>query len=197
MNKNNLIYLDNNSTTRVDPRVFDAMAPYFHELYGNPSSPHRYGLEASIAVEASRSMIKKLFGIEDRELYFTSSATESINIAIMGTAFANFSIKKHLITQATEHPAVLEVFKSLESLGFRTTVLDVDGQGFVDPQAIKNAIEPIHSLFQLWLQIMKLERFKIWSVSEKYVKRWKFYSILTLHRQQEDMLLMSAKLNLT
>lgn len=142
MNKNNLIYLDNNSTTRVDPRVFDAMAPYFHELYGNPSSPHRYGLEASIAVEASRLMIKKLFGIEDRELYFTSSATESINIAIMGTAFANFSIKKHLITQATEHPAVLEVFKSLESLGFRTTVLDVDGQGFVDPQAIKNAIEP-------------------------------------------------------
>ncbi len=142
MNKNNLIYLDNNSTTRVDSRVFDAMAPYFHEFYGNPSSPHRYGLEASIAVEASRTNIKKLFGIEDRELYFTSSATESINIAVMGTAFANFSNKKHLITQATEHPAVLETFKNLESLGFRTTVLPVDGEGFVDPQAIKNAIEP-------------------------------------------------------
>lgn len=142
MNKNNLIYLDNNSTTRVDPRVFDAMAPYFHEFYGNPSSPHRYGLEASIAVEASRTNIKKLFGIEDRELYFTSSATESINIAVMGTAFANFSNKKHLITQATEHPAVLETFKNLKSLGFRTTVLPVDGEGFVDPQAIKNAIEP-------------------------------------------------------
>lgn len=142
MNKNNLIYLDNNSTTRVDPRVFDAMAPWFHESYGNPSSPHRYGLEASVAVEASRSNIKKIFGIEDEELYFTSSATESINIAIMGTAFANFSSKKHLITQATEHPAILEVFKNLESLGFRTTVLPVDGEGFVDPGAIKNAIEP-------------------------------------------------------
>lgn len=142
MNKNNLIYLDNNSTTRVDPRVFDAMAPYFHEFYGNPSSPHRYGLDTSIAVEAGRLTIKRLFGIEDQELYFTSSATESINIAIMGTAFANFSSKKHLITQATEHPAVLEVFKTLESLGFRTTVLPVDGEGFVDPQAIKNAIEP-------------------------------------------------------
>lgn len=142
MNKNNLIYLDNNSTTRVDPRVFDAMAPYFHEFYGNPSSPHRYGLEASVVVEESRSKIKKLFGIEDDELYFTSSATESINIAIMGTAFANYSSKKHLITQATEHPAVLETFKNLESLGFRTTILDVDGEGFVDPQAIRNAIEP-------------------------------------------------------
>ena len=142
MNKNNLIYLDNNSTTRVDPRVFDAMAPYFHEFYGNPSSPHRYGLEASIAVETSRLNIKKLFGIKDQDLYFTSSATESINIAIMGTAFANFSSKKHLITQATEHPAVLEVFKNLESLGFRTTVLPVDSKGAVDPQAIKLAIGP-------------------------------------------------------
>ena len=134
------IYLDNNATTPVDQTVLREMLPYFSEVYGNPSSPHHYGIKASAAIEAARLNIKSLFNINDGDLYFTSSATASINLAIAGQAYGNYPAKKHLITQATEHPAVLGTFSHLQSIGFDITILDVDHTGKVDPDQLARAI---------------------------------------------------------
>ncbi|MBN8546110.1 MAG: cysteine desulfurase [Ignavibacteria bacterium] len=134
------IYLDNNATTPVDPTVLREMLPYFSEVYGNPSSSHHYGIKASAAIEAARLNIKSLFNIPDGDLYFTSSATASINLAIAGQAYGNYPAKKHLITQATEHPAVMGTFSHLQSIGFDITILDVDHTGKVDPDQLAKAI---------------------------------------------------------
>ncbi|GAB1348263.1 IscS subfamily cysteine desulfurase [Ignavibacteriales bacterium] len=141
MKKQKFIYLDNNATTPVDPIVFDAMRPFFCEVYGNPSSSHNHGIQASVAVESGRTNLKQMFNITDGDLYFTSSATESINLSIAGLAYANYPSKNHLITQATEHPAVLETFNHLAKLGFEITVLPVDSTGIVNPDDVKNAIK--------------------------------------------------------
>jgi cysteine desulfurase len=140
MIKNKFIYLDNNSTTQVDPSVLAEMLPYFGTDYGNPASPHSLGLKASTAVETNREYVKNYFNIQSGNLFFTSSATESINLAIAGLAYANYPTKKHLITQTTEHPAVLETMNHLRALGFQITILEVDGSGFVNPDDVKNAI---------------------------------------------------------
>ena len=134
------IYLDNNATTTVDPTVLQEMLPYFSEVYGNPSSSHHYGIKASAAIEAARINIKSLFNIPDGDLYFASSATSSINLAIAGQAYGNYPDKKHLITQATEHPAVLGTFLHLQTLGFDITILDVDHTGKIDPDQLERAI---------------------------------------------------------
>lgn len=135
------IYLDNHSTTQVDPRVVDAMLPYFSEQYGNAASKqHEFGWHAEAAVEAARKTIAKLIGAEKNEIVFTSGATESINLALKGVAEAYASKGNHIITAATEHKAVLDTCKRLEKYGFQVTILPVDRYGLVSVEDVKKAI---------------------------------------------------------
>jgi cysteine desulfurase len=136
------IYLDYQATTPVDPRVLEAMWPYFREHFGNPHSVHHaYGQAAESAVEDARREVAALIGAEPREIVFTAGATESNNTAIKGAAHfhARFG-KKHLITAASEHKCVLESCKRLEAEGFEVTWLPVRENGLVDPAALAAAI---------------------------------------------------------
>ncbi|WEJ99482.1 MAG: cysteine desulfurase family protein [Candidatus Sphingomonas phytovorans] len=134
------LYLDNNATTPTDRRVVDAMLPYFTEVFGNPSSvEHLHGNRAQAAVARARSQVAAHLGARDNEIVFTGSCTEASNIAILGAARARPG-RRHLITSAVEHPAVLEPFRQLEREGFEVTVLGVDEFGQVDPAAVEAAI---------------------------------------------------------
>ena len=134
------IYLDNQATTPIDPEVMDAMLPFFHEKFGNASSIHHsYGIESKKAVERSRQVLAESIKAKKREIIFTSGATEAINLAIKGVA-GTFKKKHHMITQATEHSAVLDTFKSVEKKGWDISILPVNQNGVVDPQNIANAI---------------------------------------------------------
>jgi cysteine desulfurase len=132
------IYFDNAATTPVRKEVFKAMKPYFSKSYGNPSSLHAKGLEARDAVEESRKTIAGILNCSTDELIFTSGGTESINLAIKGIAFARK--KGHIITQKTEHDAVLETCKWLEKRGFDVTYLNVDEFGLVKPEHVEKHI---------------------------------------------------------
>lgn len=135
------IYLDYHATTPVEPRVLEAMLPYFTEIFGNPASKnHTYGNEAFKAVEESREILAEAIKARSQEIVFTSGATESINLAIKGTALANRSRGKHFITVDTEHKAVLDCFEWLLANGFETTILPVDSEGLLDPAQVANAI---------------------------------------------------------
>jgi len=135
------VYLDNNSTTRVDPRVFDEMKPYFTEVYGNAASKtHEFGWKAGNAVEFARERIASLIGAEHKEIIFTSGATESINLAIKGAAEMYGSKRDHIITTTVEHKAVLDTCKSLEKKGFNVTYLKVDKFGLIDMDELKDSI---------------------------------------------------------
>jgi len=137
------IYLDYQATTPVDPRVLEAMLPYFTEFFGNPASKsHIYGNEAFVAIEESRETLAKAIKAKSQEIVFTSGATESINLAIKGTAMANRSRGKHLITVTTEHKAVLDCFDWLAVNGFDTTILPVNAEGLLDPAQVERAIRP-------------------------------------------------------
>ncbi len=136
------IYLDGHATTPVDPEVVDAMLPYFTEHFGNAASKgHRYGGDASRAVEKARAQLARFVGATSREIVFTSGATESDNLALKGVMNAAATRgKRHLITQATEHKAVLDSARRLTRQGFEVTVLDVSSDGRVDPEAVRRAI---------------------------------------------------------
>lgn len=122
----NCVYMDNHSTTRVDPRVVDAMLPYFGELYGNPgSTSHPFGWEAKEAIDRARKTIASEIGGKPREIVFTSGATESNNLAIRGLAERHANRGKHLISVKTEHRAVLDPLDRLSRRGFEITLLDV------------------------------------------------------------------------
>jgi cysteine desulfurase len=140
-----LIYLDHHATTPVDARVLEAMLPFFSEDFGNPASrSHRYGWRAEGAIEAARESVAAAVGAKDpREIVFTSGATESDNLALKGALRAGRPRAgggAHVITVATEHPAVLDPCAALEREGFAATVLPVDGGGFVDPDRVADAI---------------------------------------------------------
>lgn len=135
------IYLDNHATTRTDPRVVEAMLPFFTETYGNAASAgHRYGWEADAAATVARERVAELIGAEPDEVVFTSGATEANNLAIKGTAWALRARGDHLITTTIEHRAVLDPMKRLAREGFRLTVLPCDEYGMVDPKAVAGAI---------------------------------------------------------
>lgn len=137
------IYLDNHATTPADPRVVEAMLPYFTEHFGNASSTtHQYGWEAEAAVERSRSILSTAIHAAPEELIFTSGATEASNLAIKGVAESYFAQGRHLITLATEHSAVLDPCAYLESLGFEITRLGVQPDGLVDLAELEKAIRP-------------------------------------------------------
>jgi cysteine desulfurase len=136
------IYLDYNATTPIDPRVAEAMTPYLYDHFGNPSSPHPYGVEAKRAVESAREEIARLLGAEPDEITFTSGGTEANNMAIKGVAAAYRDGGDHVITTAVEHPAVLEPCQYLQSLGYRVTIVPVDETGRVNPADIERVITP-------------------------------------------------------
>jgi cysteine desulfurase len=137
------VFMDYHSTTPVDPRALESMLPYFCEHFGNPASKsHPVGWKAQEAVDVARKHIAALIGADESEIIFTSGATESNNLAIMGVAQAYSERGNHIITQATEHKGVLDVCKALEKRGFEITVLPVDKVGWVNPQDVKNAIKP-------------------------------------------------------
>jgi cysteine desulfurase len=136
------IYLDHHATTPVDRRVLDAMLPYFREDFGNPASAsHVFGWRAEAAVEDARERLAAAIGAGDsREIVFTSGTTESDNLALKGVARAQRKRRDHLVTTCIEHPAVLDSCRALEREGFSVTVLPVDGDGLVDPDAVGAAI---------------------------------------------------------
>ena len=135
------IYLDHHATTPVDPRVFEAMTPYFTENFGNASSlDHPYGHDASIAVQKARETIANAIGANVAEIIFTSGATESDNLALIGVMERNKEKGNHLITCATEHKAILDTAHHLESLGYKVTFLPVDEFGQINLESLKEAI---------------------------------------------------------
>ena len=134
------IYLDYQATTPIDPDVLKTMLPFFNEKFGNASSIHHsYGMEAKEAVENSRKTLARIIGADEKEITFTSGATEAINLAIKGI-IGRINQKKHIITQNTEHKAVLDTFTSIEKKGWDVTILPVDEVGLVNPESILNAI---------------------------------------------------------
>jgi len=142
------IYLDYNATTPVDPAVVAAMMPYFTDHFGNPHSDHALGSVARTAVDAAREQVAGLIGAGPGDIVFTSCASESINLAVKGTAFARG--RGHIITSGIEHPATLQACRYLErEFGFALTVLPADGQGRIDPDAVRRALRPDTFLISL------------------------------------------------
>lgn len=137
------VYMDYGATTPVDPRVAQAMIPYLCERFGNPASrSHSYGWEAEEAVEQARKHVADLLNADPREIVWTSGATEGNNLAIKGAARFYAHKGRHIITQRTEHKAVLDTVRDLERTGFRVTYLDVQPDGRVSLESIADAIEP-------------------------------------------------------
>jgi cysteine desulfurase len=135
--------MDCHSTTPVDPRVLEAMLPYFTERFGNAASKsHSFGWKAEEAVEEAREEVARLIGATAREMVWTSGATESDNLAVKGVARFHAAKGRHLVTTAIEHKAVLDAMAALGREGFEVTVLPVSAEGFVDPEAVRDAIRP-------------------------------------------------------
>ena len=136
-----MIYLDHNATTPVDPRVLDAMTPFFTEQFGNPASRHHaLGCDAAKTVERAREQVASVMGADPREIIWTSGATESDNLALQGVAQSPVYKKTHIVTVATEHRAVLDPCEVLEKRGFTVTYLGVDADGCLDLDRLATAI---------------------------------------------------------
>jgi cysteine desulfurase len=134
------VYFDHQSATPLDPEVLAAMQPFLTESFGNPSSLHQHGLRARDAIATAREQIAAMIHAESPEdIIFTSDGTESANLAIKGAAYANQRRGNHIIISTIEHPAVLRSVEFLESQGFACTRIAVDGQGFIDPEAVRAA----------------------------------------------------------
>jgi len=137
------IYLDNNATTPMDPRVLEAMTPYFLEHFGNAASRnHPFGWEAEEAVDYAREQVAKLIGTDPKEIIFTSGATEGDNLAIKGVYEMYASKGNHIITATTEHKAVLDTCKHIEKSGGEVTYLKVNAEGLIDLKELEAAIKP-------------------------------------------------------
>jgi cysteine desulfurase len=135
-----LIYLDHAATTRPDPRVVEAMQPYFREYFGNPLSTHPFGEKPREALERARGQLASLLGCENRELIFTSSGSEANNLAVKGVALARENKGKHVVISALEHRSVTNAAQSLAKRGWEVTTVPVDCYGIVDPDDLKAAL---------------------------------------------------------
>ncbi len=137
------VYLDNHATTQVDPEVLKTMLPYFTEIFGNAASRnHEFGWTAEAAVEKARAQVAALIGATEKEIIFTSGATESNNLALTGLAEMYREKGNHIITSTVEHKAILDTCHVLESKGFEVTYLEVDQYGMVSPESVRAAIKP-------------------------------------------------------
>lgn len=137
---NDIVYLDNNATTKIDPRVLDAMMPYLTDEYANAASKHEFGTTVNEAVKKARRRVAELIGAETNEIIFTAGATEAINLAIKGVAESYVNQGNHIITLQTEHRAVLDVCKYLETRGFEIDYLPVEKDGLLNLEALKKAL---------------------------------------------------------
>lgn len=137
---NEIIYLDNNATTPIDPRVLEEMMPFFTHNFANAASTHKFGVSAHEAVKKARQQVADLIGADTHEIIFTSGATEAINLAIKGVAEAYAHKGKHIVTVSTEHSAVLDTCRYLETKGFEVTYLPVQNDGLLDLEVVKSVI---------------------------------------------------------
>ncbi|MGC8494541.1 MAG: cysteine desulfurase NifS [Syntrophobacteraceae bacterium] len=142
------VYMDNNATTQVAPEVLEAMLPYFHELYGNPSSMHSFGGQVMQALRRAREQVAALLGASAEEIVFTSCGTESDSTAIRSALSTNPD-KKHIVTSRVEHPAVRALCAHLATQGYRVTELPVDGEGRLDLEQYKRALTPDTAIVSL------------------------------------------------
>ncbi|MCX7749711.1 MAG: cysteine desulfurase [Clostridia bacterium] len=145
------VYFDNSATTRPLDEVIDYMGDVYRNIYGNPSSLHRKGIEAERLVKKAREQIAASLGVESREIYFASGGTESNNLAIRGFLEANPRKGKHIITTTIEHPSVLEVYKYLEKNGYHVDYLDVDSNGMIDLESLRSCIRKDTALLSIIL----------------------------------------------
>jgi len=137
------VYLDYHATTPVDRRVLERMLPYFTETFGNPaSSTHQWGWKAQEAVEQARREVSQLIGASPREIYFTSGATESNNLAMQGACALADASRRHMVVSAIEHKSVLEAAERMERRGWRCTVVPVDREGVIDLEAVERVVGP-------------------------------------------------------
>jgi cysteine desulfurase len=137
-----IIYLDNNATTPIDPRVLEEMMPFLTHNFANAASTHRFGVSAHEAVKKARKQVADLIGADTHEIIFTSGATEAINLAFKGVAESYSKKGKHIITVSTEHSAVLDTCKYLETKGYDVTYLPVQPDGLLDLEVVKGALRP-------------------------------------------------------
>lgn len=135
-----IIYLDNNATTPIDPRVLEEMMPFLTTNFANAASTHKFGVSAHEAVKKARQQVADLIGADTHEIIFTSGATEAINLAIKGVAEAYSEKGKHIVTVSTEHSAVLDTCRYLETKGFEVTYLPVHTDGLLDLEVVKEAL---------------------------------------------------------
>lgn len=136
------IYLDHAATTPLDSGVFNCMAPFFTEVFGNPSSQHSFGREAAAAVTSARDEIAVALGISPAELYFTCGGTEADNLGVKGIALANADRGKHIVVSAIEHPAVIQSALDLRAFGFEVTFVEPDSDGIITARAVEEAVRP-------------------------------------------------------
>lgn len=136
----NTYYFDNGATTKVKEEVLNEMIPYFSEHYGNPSSVYGIARDAKKAIEEAREKVANLIGANKHEIYFVGCGSEADNTALKGIAYANSKKGNHIITTKIEHPAILETCKFLETQGFDITYLNVDEQGFINLNELRNSI---------------------------------------------------------
>lgn len=136
----NILYFDNAATTRVKQEVVEEMLPFYSNKFGNASSSYSMGRESKKAVNEARKKVADLIGAVSKEIYFTSSGSESDNTALKGVAYDNREKGRHIITTRIEHPAILETCKTLEKQGYRITYLNVDSKGMVDLQELRKSI---------------------------------------------------------
>lgn len=144
-----VIYLDNNATTRLDPRVLESMLPWLTDEYANASSPHQFAKRAEQAVKQARQQVADLIGSETNEITFTSGATEAINLALKGVADSYKHKGRHIISCITEHSAVLDTLRYLEQIGYEVTYLPVDTQGLTDPDMVRRHLRSDTMLISL------------------------------------------------
>src|SRR5215213_2262568 len=171
------IYMDYGATTPVDQRVVDAMIPWLREHFGNPASrSHAWGWEAEAAVEKARGQIADLIGADPREIVWTSGATESNNLALKGAAHFYKTKGKHIITQKTEHKAVLDTCRELERQGFEVTSLEVGENGLVDLKKFEAAIRPDTILASIMMVNNEIGVIQpVWEIAEICKKKGVIY----------------------
>src|SRR6266498_857997 len=166
------VYLDNNATTPVDPRVLEEMIPYFAQHFGNAASrSHSFGWEAEEAVDYARGQVSKLIGADPKEIIFTSGATEADNLAIKGVFEMYGSKGNHIITCTTEHKAVLDACKHIEKLGGEVSYLPVQSDGLMDLKELEAAIKQSTIL----IAIMYANRSEERRVGKECRSRWSLY----------------------